>query len=442
MEQSKQMNNTLGPDTSSPGKTKPLGQKISRIAEYAIKFSLFSFSFFSPVSISAAQISLGIGILGWVVYLSCTPKEQKDPFFVSPIGRAYFLFLFAGLLSVIFAEEKLAALSSLRSLWVFVAFFLAANWIKHWNDLKICLAIIIIVSSLGSLFGIIQHLSGIKILGHQLIAYKSRATGLFGGSMTFAGLMLVVSLLAIPVFFPRNLQMKNLAWIFPLGLITVALLFSLQRGAWLGFIGGILLMGALRGKKVFLLVILLLSIGITTVYLTQPHVRNRAATSFKIDTKLPINSLSERLLLWRTALTIAREHPIAGTGLDQFRKYAGEIISSQIPDGNFRVTLCHAHSNPLQILATTGIIGFLAFLWLWVMVFREGLRMLHWVSPSHSLYIIGVLSAVCAFHVEGLFEYTFGDSEIITLTWFLVGGMMALGRLEDGKGASGTTQND
>jgi len=236
--------------------------------------------------------------------------------------------------------------------------------------------------------------------------------------------------------------MKNLAWILPLGLITLALLFSLQRGAWLGFIGGILLMGALRGKKVFLLAALFLGIGIALAYITQPHVRERAVTSFKIDTKLPVNSLSERFLLWRTALRIAKEHPVTGTGLDQFRKYAGEIISSQIPDGNFRVTLCHAHSNPLQILATTGLIGFLAFLWLWVAVFREGLRLLHRVPPLPSLYIIGVLSAVCAFHVEGLFEYTFGDSEIITLTWFLVGGMTALGRLEDGKGASDTTRKD
>jgi len=34
--------------------------------------------------------------------------------------------------------------------------------------------------------------------------------------------------------------------------------------------------------------------------------------------------------------------------------------------------------------------------------------------------VVGSLASVIGFHVEGLFEHTFGDSEVITLTYFLM----------------------
>jgi hypothetical protein len=30
------------------------------------------------------------------------------------------------------------------------------------------------------------------------------------------------------------------------------------------------------------------------------------------------------------------------------------------------------------------------------------------------------MASVIGFHIEGLFEYTFGDSEVVTLTYFLM----------------------
>ena len=34
--------------------------------------------------------------------------------------------------------------------------------------------------------------------------------------------------------------------------------------------------------------------------------------------------------------------------------------------------------------------------------------------------MVGSLASVIGFHIEGLFEHTFGDSEVITLTYFLM----------------------
>lgn len=408
------------------------GGKISRISERLIHFSLLSFAFFTPFSISGAQISLGLGFLGWVVYAFFSPAEEKEKIVISPVGRAYFFFLGAGLLSIMFADDKLSSLDAFRSLWVFFAFFLGANWIRSLKQFFLLIAILASVASVNALIGIIQYLGGLTLGGQLLISHHPHAVGTYGvSSMTFAGLSLVILISAIPPLFPSKIRMKNILLALPLLLLLFGIIFSCQRGAWIGLIGGLLLLGMLRGIKTFFMVVVALGIGLTAVYKTQPYIRHRVSMVFKLDTAKPINSPSERLLIWRTALKIAQEHPITGTGLDQFRKYAGEIISTQIPPGDFRVTLCHAHSNPLQILATTGVIGFLAFLWLWVTVFREGFRLLRRASREQSLFIIGVLSAVFAFHGEGLVEYTFGDSEIITLVWFLVGGMVATAKMKE-----------
>ena len=42
------------------------------------------------------------------------------------------------------------------------------------------------------------------------------------------------------------------------------------------------------------------------------------------------------------------------------------------------------------------------------------------VTFRASALVVGSLASVTGFHVAGLFEYTFGDSEVIMLVYFLM----------------------
>lgn len=416
----------------NPGPISPpgnLGVKIFRFSNYLVKFSFFCFVLFAPVSISAEQISLGLGLLGWIISALTYPARPQQPAAVSRISWAFFPFLAVVFLSAIFADEKLAAFNSFRSLWVALAFLWAANWISSPRDFRIYLVLLVIVASLTSLVGIIQYLGGIKILGLQLIPHKWHATGFARGPMTFAGLGMVILCMAIPVFFPRKIGGREIFFLFLLISLFLGLLYSNQRGAWVGFMGGILLFGVMRGWKTFLVIILCTILGFAMIYKFPTYVRYRASNFFNLDTN-PESSVGNRFLLWQAALQIAWEHPFLGTGFNQFEKSAQEKILPRIKNSNIQIALGHAHSNFLQILATTGILGIVTFAYLWIIIFLELFRSLKTAPPDRYPYYLGILCALASFHIEGFFEYTFGDAEIITLIWFLLGGTIAMEKLD------------
>jgi hypothetical protein len=41
-------------------------------------------------------------------------------------------------------------------------------------------------------------------------------------------------------------------------------------------------------------------------------------------------------------------------------------------------------------------------------------------APRATALVVGSLASVTGFHVAGLFEYTFGDSEVLMLVYFLM----------------------
>ena len=411
------------------------------ISNYIIKLSLLSFVFFAPISISGEQISLGLGFLGWVGYFFSTPKDNRAQILITPIGKAFFIFALAALISVIFSEEKLAALNSFRSLWVIFAFFLGVNWIKSQKYLNLCIILLIITASVPSIIGIFQHLGGLKIWGYQFIDYKWGATGFHhgSGSMTFAGVIMLVLLVGIPFLLVKKLEFQKIWLVIPLIFLIIAFLLSWERGAWLGFLGGIVFWGAFQGKRALFLLIFIFSVGAGITNKLNPDIWVRAASIFNIEIT-PSNSAGQRILIWNLSLQVFKDHPLTGSGFNQFEKYADAIIQPKTKVSSIQITTCHAHSNLLQILATTGILGLIAFLYLWIIVFLELFRNLRVASPNLYPYYLGVLCALVGFHIEGFFEYTFGDAEIITLIWFLLGGAIALGKSEETKSISSQPQ--
>ena len=81
------------------------------------------------------------------------------------------------------------------------------------------------------------------------------------------------------------------------------------------------------------------------------------------------------------------------------------------------------HSNLIQIAAERGLLGLACWLWLWGAYGSHTWRIYVRVGPedrSAKALVVGSLASVIGFQIEGLFEYNFGDSEVITLTYFLM----------------------
>jgi O-antigen ligase len=91
-----------------------------------------------------------------------------------------------------------------------------------------------------------------------------------------------------------------------------------------------------------------------------------------------LNSIHDRIYIWKVASAMWLEHPIFGVGVASFKEVYKSVAASGIvapfiaADGNiFREPeAMHAHNLFLMLLACGGIVGFSMFSWLFINLMR------------------------------------------------------------------------
>jgi O-antigen ligase len=200
-----------------------------------------------------------------------------------------------------------------------------------------------------------------------------------------------------------------------------ALLLSRTRNAWLGTIVGLAVVALLRAPRALLLV----PAGMAAVLILRPApVMNRLTVTDA--------SSRDRYYMWQAGLDMILDKPVFGQGPGMILvRYPGyrwsEAPNPQTP---------HLHDNALQIAAERGLPCLVLWLWLVAAVMadayreaRRGLSGAGWVAG-------GTLAVMSAVMTAGLFEYNFGDSEVLMFT-LLVAAMPYARRRERTQAAAG-----
>jgi putative inorganic carbon (HCO3(-)) transporter len=175
---------------------------------------------------------------------------------------------------------------------------------------------------------------------------------------------------------------------------------------WLGAAAAVMIVGLLASRRLVLIAGLAITIALAVV----PPVRARVANSAR-DLFLPGN----RYDIWAAAIDVVKRFPM-GVG-----RKNGEILRdyANIPQHHK-----HAHNNFLQITLESGFLGLSMFLW-WMASFG----MLAWRAygrvppddPPLEALAIAILASFVGFHVAGLVEYNFGDSEVLQIFFVMMG---------------------
>jgi O-antigen ligase len=264
-------------------------------------------------------------------------------------------------------------------------------------------------------------------------AFPVRVRGAVGHPLTYGGQAMLLAIVAAAIL----LRVRDRRWrISALALLTLlapALLGSYTRSAWIGTLAafGVLLaftrarwLAALAAFVVVLLLVL------------PSGYRERALSAFDPGSRWNV----ERVRLWTAGWRIFQEHPVTGVGLQDLHPWIERYHSPEPhePHG-------HLHSIYVQIGATMGIVGLAAFAWLAVGLFRTAghrIRSDLRASPGADAGTVGMhdpdgmgialrLAAVAAlvgFLVAGLFEWNFGDEELLDLLFTLAGVAFAASR--------------
>lgn len=133
----------------------------------------------------------------------------------------------------------------------------------------------------------------------------------------------------------------------------------------------------------------------------------------------PFNqSNATRLQLWEAGYRIALDYPVFGVGdIDLASTYV------RYKDKYSKEIQGHLHNNFFHILATLGFSGIIAFLLLLGTIIYQNVNIYLKVREYDFLnsLSLGINGAFVSFIVSGLTEWNFGDHEIITMVWFLIG---------------------
>lgn len=374
--------------------------KIKKVELTGENFLLLTFLaglFFNLISISFSQIFYTLNVAGWLFLVWRRQRRFAAPPFFWPLVVYSGLSLIASSLSV----NPAISWRDSRELLIFLLIPASMATFTSRRSLEIGGQVIFASGTVNFIFSILKYF----FAGERGFRLK----GFMGHYMTEAGLlMLLITFCGAQFLFLR--EKRRWLWAaLALG-SSYLLLLTLTRNAWLGLAAAFILLLALWKPLTLVVVPFLLA----AVYLlSPPEVKNRINNTFNFYS--PSNR--QRIEYYRAGLEIIGDYPLFGCGPDtvemvfQHPKYG---LSAQ---AKLNV---HLHNNLLQIAAERGLPALVA--WLVFLIWSFCLLHQQWRGKSSGglPWIASGLACVLALFTAGLFEYNFGDSEIVMFYLVLI----------------------
>ncbi len=363
----------------------------------------------SLVSVAASGIFLGLGLIAW--FADCVAKRRVVARF--PAFKWYFLLFFLlTAVSALFSAEPLLDLRHLKSLIKFIIPFLLVTYMTRGQS-KNALLWIFGVAGVSMLWGLMQYglSDGVDLL--------QRIDGFMSHWMTFSGQLMMV-LIASAAYGIHHLKsgeskrrLQGLGWMLFSAVMAGTVVLTYTRSAWGGVLGGLVVLAVLNLKLKW--TALLAAVMLLSAFMMPVSVHERLASGFDLED----TTTRGRLDIWRSGILVALEHPLTGAG---YSSVAEESFrhrkETDLPAWAYQ----HSHNNLIQTAATSGIPALIAWIAMWLKMFWDFFRIRHFNRGDKFVAIQASagISILTAFHLMGLLEFNFGDSEVLTLLLFFI----------------------
>lgn len=356
------------------------------------------------IAVKINDIFLLLVVVYWILY----QREKILQFFVkSTISRAFWIFIVICIVSLLvnsirFTQQQLLVGSFYLIRFVCYAMLLFIT-MQFDSDFKKKIKYTLFIAG-GILVGIgylqyayYQNLRNLYYLGWDEHLYRLFSSFL---DPNFAGAFFVLLLLLVlGEFFSLVKQssvVKKIIYTLFAFFTFGALLLTYSRSALIMFLVGITLFFILAQKKRFIFV----SIGVLILFFII------ASRNFSIENLNLLRTASSeaRVDTAQNALTIISKNPLIGVGFNMY-KYAQVQYGFRSVKG---IQTSHADGSTdnsfLFVLATTGIVGFTAFMWFWFTIIKKLFYLYKNKQNINDHYlVIAVLASIGGIFVDALF---------------------------------------
>lgn len=372
--------------------------------EQAAYYTFLAFVAALQLSIAYSESLLTIAGVLWLALVIRERESFRAPRMFWPLG----LYAAATLVSAFLSVDPRVSIPDCKQLLLFFIIPIGYRLVPGKRTLTV---VDILIT-----FGAISAIIGVAQFG--LLKYDDlgrRPQGMFGMYMTYSGQLMLVACMATARILFRKTDRAWAALVMPALVVAIATTFS--RNAWVGACAGIGVLFLIRDFRLLglLPVFAALFIGFGPTTLTDRlwsmfQVRQQANTSATIEAS--VQSTRDRVAMLKSGMHIIRDHPLTGVGPDMVRVVYPHYRE---PDAVNQLNP-HLHNVPVQIAAERG----LPALVLWVAFMAVLLRDFFTTRNTSAFASVttGALACVVALLAAGMFEYNFGDSEVLML--FLV----------------------
>ncbi len=353
------------------------------------------------------------------------PLDGNRPMLIAPV-----LYMAAGICSLVNASYPVLTLFELFRIATLIIIFLFIMNLHTKRQISTLIAVLIAGAVIESVLCIIQYKTGrtlgLEAIGEAAVVQQflgkmyTRTTGTLGHPNIAAYYFEMLLPLSFAMLIVERSRLLKALYFAALVIGAFALMTTLSRGAWitlplsLSIVFFVLSGRRLLQPKTGVLIFLGGLLAIVIALAMYPTVKKRL---FHDDYR----SAEQRIPLNQAALSVIRQYPVFGVGLNN----GGKVFKQFDATGKSRIWKHSGHVVHNMFLAVcmdVGVVGLLAFLGIFVVSLRAAFKILFRVSLWYRGVLIGVSAGIIGHLVHSMFDPGFLTAmNISTLVFTLLG---------------------
>ena len=352
-------------------------------------------------------------------------EDRSRPLASSPVNRYLLLYALAYLAAGALSVSPSSSLPVAALMCAFILFaFLLENAIQTRSQLEALIRLMVFAATLVSLYGIFQY---VFQTGYQSEAWVDsdmfssitfRVTSTIQNPNMLGQYLLLMIPLGGACLLGARERDQRLLYLFCCGAMTVCILLTFARGAWLGLLAAGVIFLLLLAPRL----ILLAPIALVILALVLP---DAVISRFTSIGDLSDNSTSYRLSIWIGSAAMLKDYWLCGIGPGT------EAFNLVYPLYSLGAAAAqHSHSLYLQTLCDGGVFTLFTLLASLLSLARvlcvSLTKKLDW---QMKLWLVAILAGLAGFLVQGATDYSFYNYRVALMFWAFVGTGIAAGRL-------------
>ena len=341
----------------------------------------------------------------------------KRVFYLGLIDFAVLLFALILLLGGLISAGGVDSLkSAVLSATLMVGYFLTVNLMRTRAWICRGLKAFLLCATISGMIGFVQIFTGsleLSWLDTEMFSdIGVRITSTFDNPNVYATYLLLAIPFSLSFIVAKSDRSKALH-IASLVLLSVCMIETWSRGAWLGVLVSVVLFFLVYTRRS----VAYLMLGGAMLPLTSLLIPDSVVSRFLSIGSASDSSATYRISAWRGVGRMLRENWFGGIGVGE------AAFSAVYPAFSYAgiQAIRHTHNLYLQILSETGIVGLVVFLLIVILFVQNCFEYLYRMRKgSDNGIVVAGLSAVIAVLIMGLTDYVWYNYRVFLMFWIVI----------------------